>query len=104
MPGGQQPRPTSGLQRSRALTAGGVENYAVTLMKAAPGLTISFTNIDVIPINIFAAAGVNIFAPPPDATLWHSDTINGLANSAPYVLEPGTSVVFTGSRSSWSTS
>lgn len=100
---GQSQQPTGGLQANQALTAGGAAGYAVTLPKASAPLVLSFVNVDVVAINIFAAVGVNAFAPADDPTRWHADTINALANSAPYVLAAGASVTFTGARGSWST-
>ena len=101
---GQQPRPTAGLQANNALTANGQSNMAVTLPKATAPLVLTFQNIDVVAINIFAATGVNAYAPADDPTHSFPDTIDSLANSAPLVLAAGASVTLVGARGSWSTS
>jgi hypothetical protein len=98
---GQQPRPTSGLQASNALTANGVAGYGVTLPKATAPLVLSFVNADAVSINIWALPGVLPNMPAGDPLAHFPDTING--STAPYVLAAGASVTLTGARGSWST-
>ena len=78
---------THSLQRSNAIDVDG-DGYSVTLMRAARGLSISFTNIGDFSVDVWAAAR------QAHQFELHDDTIDGQPNGQPYVLEAGAVVKF----------
>ena len=86
---GQQARPSSGLQRSNALTAGGDNGWAVTLPNAARGLSFAFENSDSVSIDIYPVPTPGYFG-----AYVPLDTIGGKANSEAYSLAAGANVTF----------